>query len=211
LQDRDLGENRGLVYAQEIAAVLRAAWGGQRARWPLIIAESQHTTHFCTADADGMLVSCTFTHGPLWFGSGLVASGTGMVLNCGANLFARQCTDGSLFPLTNLTPVIVACADGSRHAIGSPGGIRIPAVVLQAVLDLVRYKIPLPKALPLPRVSVDFGGNLEAESALEQILPGAKVIRMSDYYGPASGISLAQAGPPVAARDPRFASAVAAA
>lgn len=207
LQDRDFGGNRGVDYAHEIAAALRAAWDGRRARWSLLIAESQHTNHFCTADAEGMLVSCTFTHGPLWFGSGLVVPGTGMVLNCGANLFARQRTDGSFFPLTNLTPVIVACADGSRHAIGSPGGIRIPAVVLQSVLDLVRYKIPLPEALPLPRVSVDFDGNLEAEPPLAQRLHGAKPIRVSDYYGPASGISLAPEGPSVAARDPRFTSA----
>lgn len=203
LLDRDLGDNRGAAYARELAAALRAGWQEREAGWSPAARGSQHTSHFCTADADGMLVSCTFTHGPLWFGSGLVAPGTGLVLNCGANLIARRRADGALRPLANLAPVIVACGDGSRHAIGSPGGYRIPAVVLQAVVDLVRYRLPLAQALPLPRVSVDAAGRLEAEPPLAASL-GAAPIPAADYYGPASALSVTPDGCAVAACDPRF-------
>lgn len=200
-------DNRQTRYIEAVAAALRAAWSEQHALYSLLIAESRHTNHFCAADRDGMLVSCTFTHGPLWFGSGLVAPETGILLNCGVNLLARRRSDDAILPLTNLTPVVVACADGGRHAVGSPGGIRIPAVVLQAVLDLVWYKLPLSEALPLPRVSVDFDGNGEVEPALKSLAPGAREIRTRDYYGPASGLSLPAKGEAVCARDPRFSSA----
>lgn len=209
LDEAALGENRGQRYIAGVAAALRAAWDQRRAAWSLLIAESQHTSHFCTVDADGMLVSCTFTQGPLWFGSGLAAPGTGIVLNCGANLYARRRADGALAGITNLAPAILVCGNGARHAIGSPGGIRIPAVVLQAVLDVVHYGIALDEALPLPRVSVDYSGRLEVEPALAATAPDARTIRVADYYGPASGIAVPPAGVPVAAQDPRFDSAVA--
>jgi gamma-glutamyltranspeptidase/glutathione hydrolase len=190
---------------------LHAAWSARQRLAANLVAGARHTNHFCVADDEGALVSLTFTHGPLWFGSGLVAPGTGVVLNAGANLFARSLADGTIFPQTNLTPVIVACGNGARHAIGSPGGMRIPAIVLQMVVDVVGYGLPLSKAIALPRMSVSPDGALEAEPDLAAAAPSARPveqIKVRDYYGPASALSLSTTGDPAAACDPRFSSAV---
>lgn len=206
LAEQQRPENRQAGYIEALGAALRTAWREHNDRYALLIGEGRHTNHFCASDRDGMLVSCTFTHGPLWFGSGLLAPETGILLNCGVNLFARRRSDGVILPLTNLTPIILSEADGTRHAVGSPGGIRIPAIVLQAVLDLAWYGLPLAQALAQPRVSVDFDGNVEVEPALAGVVPGAREIRTRDYYGPASALSLPASGEPLIARDPRFTS-----
>ena len=65
---------------------------------------SRHTTTLAAASADGGLAGLTFTHGP-WFGSGLVAPGTGVVLNGGANLFAATPNGGRAG--TNMAPLVV--------------------------------------------------------------------------------------------------------
>lgn len=205
LEGVELGSARGPDYIARLAAALHGAWQRRRAAWSLLIAEPRHTSHFCTADAQGGLVSCTFTQGPLWFGSGLVAPGTGLVINAGANLYARRRGEREVRALTNLTPTILLGADGSRHAIGSPGGQRIPAIVLQAVLDVSRYGIALDEAIGLPRLSVDEQGALEVESALGTLAPDARTLEPSVYYGPAGGISILASGAVVAAPDPRFA------
>lgn len=205
LAGAELGAARGPEYIARVAAALHAAWERRRADWSLLIAEPRHTSHFCTADAEGGLVSCTFTQGPLWFGSGLVVPGTGLVLNAGANLYARRHGEATVRAITNLAPTLLLGADGGRHALGSPGGQRIPAIVLQAVLDIAHYGIALDDAIGRPRLSVDAQGGLEVEAALAALAPGARVLEPSVYYGPAGGISIRPPGAPVAARDPRFA------
>jgi gamma-glutamyltranspeptidase/glutathione hydrolase len=212
LRGRDLGLNRGQVYIDQIFSALSQAWAVRRTRAENLVGGARHTNHFCVADAQGTLVSLTFTHGPLWFGSGLVAPGTGIVLNAGANLFARCVADGSIFPMTNLTPVVLDCADGSRHAIGSPGGIRIPAIVLQMILDALVYGLPLHEAIAAPRVSVTAGGALEVEPQLLSALAAdrdAQAINTRHYYGPAAALTVTSSGDAIAARDPRFSCAVA--
>lgn len=213
LTDADLGSNRSAQYIGALFSALAQAWTERRSAAENLVAGARHTSHFCTADADGMLVSVTFTHGPLWFGSGLVAAGTGILLNAGANLFVRAQADGRIFPQTNLTPVILETSDGHRHAIGSPGGVRIPAIVLQMILDRVRYGVPLGEGIALPRMSVGPGGDLEAEAdlaALAGSVRATRIIAASEYYGPACALSVSASGEAVAACDPRFMSAVAA-
>lgn len=212
LRGRDLGLNRGERYIDQIFAALSHAWSARRAQSENLIAGARHTNHFCVSDAQGTLVSLTFTHGPLWFGSGLVAPGTGIVLNAGANLFARSVADGAIFPMTNLTPVVLERADGSRHAIGSPGGIRIPAIVLQMILDALVYELPLHQAIVMPRVSASAGGALEVEPELLSGLAAdraAQAINTRHYYGPAAALTVTSSGDAIAARDPRFSCAIA--
>lgn len=204
LDGYELGSNRGPRYISKIFEALRSAWEYRSKMARNVLSGNQHTSHLCAADGEGLLVSLTFTHGPLWFGSGIVVPGTGILLNAGANLFARSNTDDTLFPLTNLTPTIVEHDSGTRHALGSPGGFRIPAIVLQAIVDVVCYDLPLSEALRGPRFSVDPDGNLEAEPALATNTLEARHVEREEYYGPASGISLSPSSPPQAACDPRF-------
>ncbi len=209
LQPSRLGAARSAEYLRAVVDALAAAWKQRLAHWQPLVAPSQHTTHLCAADADGTLVACTFTHGPLWFGSALVAGDTGLLLNCGANLYAADRRDGSVQPLTNLCPVFFREPDSTRHVVGSPGGHRIPAIVLQAIVDRVHYAADLEHTLALPRVSTSMAGEPECEAELIDLLPGARRIDTAEYYGPASAITCRSDGTLVAARDPRFGSGLA--
>lgn len=204
LDGQALGEARSERYVDAIAAALVHAWGARNMRYLARRPAPQQTTHLCTGDAEGTLVSITFTHGPMWFGSGMVVPGTGMLLNTGASIFARRATDGALVAQPHLTPIVMRRGQDS-FALGTPGGTRIPAIVLQAVVDLVHYGVPPEDVLAGARISTDAQGTLEAEAAVVRLLPARRFreIRTPEYYGPASG--LARSGDDwVAMLDPRF-------
>lgn len=203
---------RDTSYVERAAVSLRAAWRERGARVRGVVtnpAAVQHTTHLCAADAEGGIASLTFTHGPLWFGSGVVVPDTGILLNCGANLLVRDVTNGRRFAQTNLSPVLARAADGRWFAVGTPGGRRIPATVMTALVDVLTTGTSLAEAIARPRLSVGIEGRLEVEPALLPQHPGACTISPAEYYGPASGIALDCEGSLVAAQDPRFSGAIA--
>jgi gamma-glutamyltranspeptidase/glutathione hydrolase len=185
---RRLGENRSPQYVTTLADALRKGWNARRAGAAAAAAQP-HTTHLCAAGPDGDLVALTFTHGP-WFGSALVAAGTGIVLNGGANVFAPSGSGG--YAATNMAPVVLDGPDGSRHALGATGGPRIPALILSAVVDVVCFGATLDEAIAAPHVSVlPEDGQLEVESAL--CAPGGPAegaLTMGPgQFGPAFGIT----------------------
>ena len=205
LERRRTGEAGSREYVTALADALRAGWRRRLADASVLFAPPANTTHSCAADADGTLVSVTHTHGLAWFGSGIVAGDTGIVLNAGVNSFARSRTTGEVFPMTNMAPVVVSGPRG-RFVLGTPGGARIPAIVLQALVDVVRYGFSLDEALRRPRVAVGLDGGLEVERPLTAVVAGARVLATSEFFGPANGIA-AHDGL-MAALDPRFACAV---
>ncbi|HVU77598.1 MAG TPA: gamma-glutamyltransferase [Gaiellaceae bacterium] len=204
-----LAANRSRLYVEELRSALARAWR-ERAEEAQAALLSGHTTHFCAADAEGGLVALTFTHGPRRFGSGLVAEGTGLVLNSGLNLFSPA--SGGPKAVTNMAPIVIETEGGLRHAVGSVGGPRIPGIVLSAVVDVAHYGLPMADAIAAPHLSVrPADGALEAEPELIEQLDvgeGALPIRTGIEFGPTSGIGGSldgwQPGP-----DPRFDSGVA--
>jgi gamma-glutamyltranspeptidase/glutathione hydrolase len=200
-----LGANRDAAYIAEISRALGAAWQ-ERTDAARAALQARHTSSLCTADADGGLVALTFTHGSLLFGSGLVAPGTGVVLNAGANLFAT--TSRGPLAVTNMCPVVLEQDDGTRHALGGTGGPRIPGILLTAVVDVVHYNSTLGAALAAPHLSVrPLEGALEAEPQVLEVAGDAQPLGSRDF-GPASGITRTVDGL-VPAVDPRFDSGVA--
>lgn len=199
-----LGEPRSERYVNTMAAALTAAWRERHAAYRMPSAAAALTTHLNVADGDGMMVSMTFTHGPAWFGSGLLDAHTGIVLNTGASIFSRRPGDGAFTALPNVTPVVMR-RGGARYAIGSPGGRHIPAIVFQAIVDLVHYGIPPERVLGAPRMSADETGNIDAEAALLAAFPKRvrREIALAEYYGPAGMIAWKD-GAAAAFRDPRF-------
>jgi gamma-glutamyltranspeptidase/glutathione hydrolase len=196
-----LGPNRDDAYVAQVGGALRAAWE-HRAGSAKAGLDARHTTHLCTADADGGMVALTFTHGP-WCGSGVVAPGTGILLNGGANLFAPS-DDGPL-AMTNMSPVILDVAGGERHAFGATGGPRIPAFVLTSIVDIAHYGSSLADALAAPHLAIRVAdGELEVEPELARFArPDAKPLRPGDGFGPALGITRL-AGEWAPGLDPRF-------
>jgi gamma-glutamyltranspeptidase/glutathione hydrolase len=104
-----------------------------------------------------------------WFGSGLMADGTGVVLNNEMDDFAlapgvpnlygliggeANAPAGGKRPLSSMTPTIVA-AQGDRGRpvliLGSPGGSRIISAVLQVMVNVIDHAMPLQEAVNAPR------------------------------------------------------------
>ena len=112
------------------------------------IPEGQDTTHFSVIDHQGNRVSATLSiNYP--FGSGIVAAGTGVVLNNEMDDFsvspgvenvygligsAANAIEGGKRPLSSMTPTFVE-KNGAVLVVGTPGGSRIISMVLIAVLD----------------------------------------------------------------------------
>jgi len=128
--------------------------------------ESEQTTHYSVADQDGNLVAVTYTLN-LAYGSGIVAAGTGILLNNEMDDFAAQpgvpnaygLTGGAANavgpgkrPLSSMTPTLVLKDDRPVLVTGSPGGSRIITTVLQLVSNVIDHRMNLAEATVAPRV-----------------------------------------------------------
>ena len=117
--------------------------------------ESPETTHFCVVDDKGWAVSLTYTLN-FSYGSGIVAEGTGVLLNDEMGDFSAAPGQPNAFgllggeanavaphrrPLSTMTPTILQKDGKFVAAIGSPGGSRILTVVLQVVLNLIDFDL----------------------------------------------------------------------
>jgi len=112
------------------------------------VKEGQDTTHFSIIDYAGNRVSATLSiNYP--FGSGMVAAGTGIILNDEMDDFSASpgvengyglvgssanAIEAGKRPLSSMTPTFVEKEDAVL-VIGTPGGSRIISMVLLAVLD----------------------------------------------------------------------------
>lgn len=132
----------------------------------LLKKERLHTSHFSIVDADGNALSQTQTIN-LTFGSGIVASGTGILLNNEMDDFATSPGKQNAFglvqgsvnevqpgkrPLSSMTPTIVV-RDGKVDAVvGSPGGSFIITSVFQAILNRYIFDMSPSEAVCMPRI-----------------------------------------------------------
>lgn len=127
--------------------------------------ESFETTHFSMMDQEGNVISSTQTING-FFGSALVAEGTGVVLNNEMDDFAAKVGASNLFgaiggnknlitkhkrPLSSMSPTIVIKNGKPVLAVGTPSGTRIITCVAQTLLNILEFKLPLWNALSLVR------------------------------------------------------------
>jgi gamma-glutamyltranspeptidase/glutathione hydrolase len=128
--------------------------------------EGQNTTHFSVLDRDGNAVSNTYTLN-FSYGLGLVADGTGVLLNNELDDFAAKPMAPNAYglvgfganapgpgkrPLSSMTPTIVL-KDGKPVLVtGSPGGSRIITAVLQVILNVIDFRMTAAQAVSFPRV-----------------------------------------------------------
>jgi gamma-glutamyltranspeptidase/glutathione hydrolase len=129
-------------------------------------AEGRNTTHFSVIDRDGNAVANTYTLN-FSYGLGLVAEGTGVLLNNelddfsakpgAANAYGLVGFDKNLpgpgkRPLSSMAPTIVL-KDGKPVLVtGSPGGSRIITAVLQVIVNAIDLHMPLAQAVSAPRL-----------------------------------------------------------
>ncbi|MFK7734204.1 MAG: gamma-glutamyltransferase [Pseudomonadales bacterium] len=156
-------------YAREIAATIKpdvVTPSAQVRPGALLPSESQDTTHYSVVDRYGNVVSNTYTLN-FSFGSGIVAKGTGMLLNNEMADFSARPGHANPFgllggtanaiepgkrPLSSMSPTIVFKDDKPWLVTGSPGGSLIITSVLQVVLNATVFGDNVATAAALPRV-----------------------------------------------------------
>ena len=175
--------------------------------------EANQTTHFTVVDAAGNAVSNTYTLNG-WFGSGVVAKGTGVLLNNEMDDFTSKPGTPKLFgaiqsernaiaprkrPLSSMTPTFVLRPDGNLYfAIGTPGGTTIPNTVLLIISNIIDHGMNLQEAIGSPRIHHQWlpdeireeplGLSADTRRALE--LRGHKFAPKPNYIGDAQGIMI---------------------
>jgi gamma-glutamyltranspeptidase/glutathione hydrolase len=128
--------------------------------------EGRNTTHFSVIDRDGNAVSNTYTLN-FSYGVGLVAAGTGVLLNNelddftakpgAANAYGLVGFDANLpgpgkRPLSSMTPTVVLKNGKPVLVTGSPGGSRIITAVLQVISNVVDFHMGVADAVTAPRL-----------------------------------------------------------
>jgi gamma-glutamyltranspeptidase/glutathione hydrolase len=114
------------------------------------------TTHLNVVDADRNMVSCTSTLGEP-FGSGVVAKGTGIVLNNGMTWFDPEPGHAnSIAPRKRIlwapTPTLVLRGGQPLLAIGAPGGRRIISALVQSLVNVLDFGLGVQAAVTTPRI-----------------------------------------------------------
>ena len=128
--------------------------------------EGSNTTHFSVVDSSGNAVSNTYTLN-FPYGVGLVAAGTGVLLNNELDDFTAAPGASNAFglvgfeanlpgpgkrPLSSMSPTIVL-KDGKPVLVtGSPGGSRIISTVLQVIVNVIDYHMDVAAAVAAPRL-----------------------------------------------------------
>jgi gamma-glutamyltranspeptidase / glutathione hydrolase len=214
------------AYAEELRATIRP----DRARPASEILpgdpqryESDQTTHFSIVDASGNAVANTYTLN-LPYGSGLVAEGTGVLLNDELDDFAAKPGVANAYgllggdanapgpnkrPLSSMSPTLVFKDGELELATGSPGGSRIITTVLQIILNVIDHGLNVAEAENAPRVHdqgfpdelrIERGISADTVRLLEAM--GYKVV-VREAMGSANTIARTKDGVLTGASDPR--------
>ena len=171
--------------------------------------EGSNTTHYSVVESDGNAVSNTYTLN-FPYGVGLVADGTGVLLNNELDDFTAAPGASNAFglvgfeanlpgpgkrPLSSMSPTIVL-KDGKPVLVtGSPGGSRIISTVLQVIVNVLDYRMDVAAAVAAPRLHhqwlpevVRFERGFPEDVLAELRAKGHKVI---DQLGQTSANSIA--------------------
>ncbi|MFO1117396.1 MAG: gamma-glutamyltransferase [Beijerinckiaceae bacterium] len=127
--------------------------------------EGDQTTHFSVMDAEGNAVANTYTLN-FSYGLGLVAEGTGVLLNNELDDFAAKPGAPNAFglvggkanapgprkrPLSSMTPTFVMKDGRIEIVTGSPGGPRIITTVLEQISGMIDHGLNAAEAMEAPR------------------------------------------------------------
>ena len=128
--------------------------------------EGRNTTHFSVVDRFGNAVANTYTLN-FSYGVGLVAEGTGILLNNELDDFAAKADAPNAYglvgaeanapgpgkrPLSSMTPTILLKGGKPFIVTGSPGGSRIITTVLQIIINVIDRGMDIAAAVAAPRL-----------------------------------------------------------
>ncbi|NEU77296.1 gamma-glutamyltransferase [Hassallia byssoidea VB512170] len=191
---------------------------------PHLAYESPETTHINVVDEQRNAISLTFTVN-YGFGSGVVASGTGILLNDEMDDFAAAPGVPNAFglvgneanaiaprktPLSSMTPTIITENNRLRMAVGAPGGGTIITQVLQVILNVLEYNMDAGAAVSVPRIHHQwFPDELRTEPwgldavTVQDLRRRGQNIKEITPWGNANAIVVTQDGTLEGAADPR--------
>ncbi len=157
--------------------------------------EGTETTHYTVVDAEGNLVSNTYTINDL-YGSRVTIKGTGVLMNDEMDDFAarpgrpnlfglvqgeRNKVEGGKRPLSSMTPTIVMTKDGKPwFALGARGGPRIISAVMQSVINVIDHDMNIQQAIDSPRIHMQW---LPDELAYEMYGISPDTMKILTSYG----------------------------
>jgi gamma-glutamyltranspeptidase/glutathione hydrolase len=129
-------------------------------------AEKGGTTHFSVVDRFGNAVACTQSVNTR-FGSKLLVPRTGIVLNNEMDDFALHSEVGNVYgligneanslkpkkrPLSSMSPTIILKGNRPELIVGAAGGPRIISAMLQTILNVVDFRMPVKSAVGAERI-----------------------------------------------------------
>jgi len=127
--------------------------------------ESNETTHYSVADAEGNIAIVTYTLNG-GYGSKVTATGLGFLLNNEMDDFAPKPGEANMYgliqgeanaiqphktPLSSMTPTIVLKDGKPFLALGSPGGPTIINTVLEVIINSIDFGMNVQDAVNWPR------------------------------------------------------------
>jgi gamma-glutamyltranspeptidase/glutathione hydrolase len=155
------------AYAAEIRSKIdKYRAGVSKDLMPKGFGESTETTHYSIVDKDGNAVAVTYTLNGS-FGAGVVAPGTGILLNNEMDDFTQKPGVPNLYglvqgeanaiapkktPLSSMSPTIVSKDGKVFMVIGSPGGSRIITITLEAIINVIDHGMNIREAIDAPRI-----------------------------------------------------------
>jgi gamma-glutamyltranspeptidase / glutathione hydrolase len=201
------------LIAKSYAQQLRAEIDPEHAKPAVAIGaefshEGDNTTHFSVIDAFGNAVANTYTLN-LPYGLGLVADGTGILLNNELDDFAAKpgapnahgllggaanAPGPGKRPLSSMSPTIDMKEGRPFLITGSPGGSRIITTVLQVIVNVIDFHDNMSTAVDAPRVhdqwrpdTVFAEGGLP-EDTVRALEAKGHTVRLGGEWGSANSI-----------------------
>lgn len=154
-------------YAAKLRAAIEPQKAGdsQKIKPGVAPHEGSNTTHYSIVDQWGNAVSVTYTLND-WFGAGVMASKTGVMLNDEMDDFTAKVGVPNMYglvqgeanaiapgkaPLSSMSPTIVTKDGKTVMVVGTPGGSRIITATLLTILNVIDYGMNLQEAVDAPR------------------------------------------------------------
>jgi gamma-glutamyltranspeptidase / glutathione hydrolase len=176
--------------------------------------EGSNTTHFSVVDGAGNAVANTYTIN-FSYGTGLVAEGTGILLNNELDDFSAKHGVPNAYgliggdanavgpnkrPLSSMSPTIVLRQGKPFLVTGSPGGSRIISTVLQIIMNVIDHGMNIAEATYASRIHhqwlpdelrIEEGLSPDTIRLLEQM---GHEVSVQDAMGSTQSIMITEAG-----------------
>ncbi len=167
-------------YAKEQAARIDMTRAGEYAAgdpWPF---ESESTTSYSILDKAGNMVTVTKTVDAT-FASGLVAEGTGILLNDTLVDFSLDPESPNVLaankrPLSSMSPTLVLKDGQPLLALGAPGTTRIITGVMQTISKVIDHGMDIQDAIDAVRMHDDFGTLILERRVPESVIEALKAM-----------------------------------